>query len=188
MEWRTIPSTETNHILCPLLDECVVVNLEDILIYSRDMKEHIEHLRRVFEILRGERFYVKLSTSDFALEKVQFLGHMVNSQRVHIDPKIIEAVHTWKTPENVKVLQQFLGFTNYYNKFVRQFAKIVVPLTNLLKKNTPDKWEPKHKEGVEQLKQALTSTPVLILPDPECDYVIEADASDQAVGAILKKD
>ncbi|GJP82565.1 hypothetical protein CLOP_g12808, partial [Closterium sp. NIES-67] len=158
---------EMNHILRPLLDECVVVYLDDILIYSRDMKQHVEHLRRVFEILRRERFYVKLPKSEFALEKVQFLGHMVSAQGVHVDPKKIEAVRTWKTPEN---------------------AKIAAPLTNQLKKNTPYKWEPKHQEAVEQLKQALTSAPVLILPDPEHDYVIETDASDQAVGAVLMQD
>ncbi|CAI7790022.1 unnamed protein product [Closterium sp. NIES-54] len=179
---------EMNHILRPLLDECVVVYLDDILIYSRDMKQHIEHLRRVFEILRREKFYVKISKSKFALKKVQFLGHMVSDQGVHVDPKKIEAVRTWKTPENVKELQQFLGFANYYNRFVPQYAKIATPLTNLLKKNTPFKWEDVHQQAMEQLKTALTSAPVLILPDTEKDYVIEADASDQAVGAVLMQD
>ncbi|GJP51416.1 hypothetical protein CLOM_g10581 [Closterium sp. NIES-68] len=89
---------------------------------------------------------------------------------------------------NVKELQQFLGFANYYNRFVPQYAKLAAPLTNLLKKNTAYKWETKRQEAVEQLKQALTSTPVLILPDPERDYVIQADASDQAVGAVLMQD
>ncbi|GJP30951.1 hypothetical protein CLOM_g7514 [Closterium sp. NIES-68] len=179
---------EMNHILRSLLDECVVVYLDDILIYSRDMKHHVEHLRLVLEILRRERFYIKLSKSEFALEKVQFLGHMVSAQGVHVDPKKIEAVRTWKTPENVKELLQLLGFANFYNRFVPQYAKIAAPLTNQLKKNTPYKWEPKHQEAVEQLKQALTSAPVLILPNPERDYVIEADASDQAVGAVLMQD
>ncbi|GJP78721.1 hypothetical protein CLOP_g8991, partial [Closterium sp. NIES-67] len=165
---------EMNHILRPLLDECVMVYLDDILIYSRDMKQHVEHLRHVFEILRRERFYVKLSKSEFALEKVQFLRHMVSAQGVHVDLKKTEA--------------QFLGFANYYNRFVPQHAKLAAPLTNLLKKNTPYKWEPKYQEAMEQLKQALTSAPVLILPDPECDYVIEADASDQAMGAVLMQD
>ncbi|GJP64605.1 hypothetical protein CLOP_g21580, partial [Closterium sp. NIES-67] len=179
---------EMNHILRPLLDECVVVFLDDILIYSRDMKQHVEHLRRVFEFLRRERFYVKQSKSEFALEKVHFLGHMVSAQGVHVDPKKIEAVRTWKMRENVKELQQFLGFANYYNRFVAQYAKLAAPLTNVLKKNTPYKWEPKHQDAMEQLKQALTSAPVLILPDPERDYVIEANASDQAVGAVLMQD
>ncbi|CAI7859919.1 unnamed protein product [Closterium sp. NIES-53] len=158
---------EMNHILRPLLDECVVVYLDDILIYSRDMKHHVEHLRRVFEILRREKFYVKLSKSEFSLKKVQFLGHMVSAQGVHVDPKKIEAIRTWKTPENVKELQQFLGFANYYNRFVPQYAKIATPLTNLLKKNTPFKWEDVHQQAMEQLKTALTSAPVLILPDLE---------------------
>ncbi|GJP83915.1 hypothetical protein CLOP_g14016 [Closterium sp. NIES-67] len=113
---------------------------------------------------------------------------MVSAQGVHVDPKKIEAVRTWKTPENVKELQQFLGFANYYNRFVPQYAKIAAPLTNLLTKNTPYTWEPKHQEAVEQLKQALTSAPVLILPDPKRDYVIEADANDQAVGAVFMQD
>ncbi|GJP81079.1 hypothetical protein CLOP_g11257 [Closterium sp. NIES-67] len=109
---------EMNHILRPLLDECVVVYLDDILIYSRGMQKHVEHLRRVFGILRQERFYVKLSKSDFALEKVQFLGHIVSAQGVHVDPKKIEAVRTWKTPDNMKELQQFIGFANYFNRFL----------------------------------------------------------------------
>ncbi|CAI5474289.1 unnamed protein product [Closterium sp. Yama58-4] len=177
-----------NHILRPLLDECVVVYLDDILIYSKNMKEHVEHLRKVFEILRKNKFYVKLSKSDFALKKVQFLGHMVSAEGVHVDPRKIEAVKKWKVPENVKELQQFLGFANYYNRFVPQYAKIAAPLTDLLKKDTPFKWGAPHQQAMEQLQTALTTAPVLILPDPEKDYVVEADASDQAVGAVLMQD
>ncbi|CAI7820955.1 unnamed protein product [Closterium sp. NIES-54] len=91
-----------NHILRPLLDECVVVYLDDILVYSKNMKEHVEHLRKFFEILRENKFYVKLSKSDFALKKVQFLGHMVSAEGVHVDPRKIEAVKKWKVSENVK--------------------------------------------------------------------------------------
>ncbi|GJP64616.1 hypothetical protein CLOP_g21590 [Closterium sp. NIES-67] len=98
----TMFQAEINHILRPLLDECVVVYLDDILVYLWDMQQHVEHLQRFFEILRRKPFYVKLSKSDFALEKVQFLGHIVSTQGVHIDPKKIEAVRMWKTPENVK--------------------------------------------------------------------------------------
>ncbi|CAI7801781.1 unnamed protein product, partial [Closterium sp. NIES-53] len=179
---------EMNHILRPLLDECVVVYLDDILIYSKNMKEHVEHLRKVFEILRKNKFYVKLSKSDFALKKVQFLGHMVSVEGVHVDPRKIKAVKKWKVSENVKELQQFLGFANYYNRFVPQYAKIAAPLTDLLKKDTPYKWGTPHQQAMEQLQTALTTAPVLILPDPEKDYVVEADASDQAVGAVLMQD
>ncbi|CAI7852042.1 unnamed protein product [Closterium sp. NIES-54] len=95
---------EMNHILWPLFDECVVEYLDDILIYSKNMKEHVEHLRKVFEILLKNKFYVKLSKSDFALKKVQFLGHMVSAEGVHVDPQKIEAVKRWKFPENMKEL------------------------------------------------------------------------------------
>ncbi|CAI7880334.1 unnamed protein product [Closterium sp. NIES-53] len=145
---------EMNHILRPLLDECVVVYLDDILIYSKNMKENVEHLRK----------------------------------GVHVDLRKIEAVKKWKLPENMKELQQFLGFTNYYNRFVPQYAKIAAPLTDLLKKDTPFKWDTPHQQAMEQLQTALTTPLVLILPDPEKNYVVEADASDQAVGAVLMQD
>ncbi|CAI7889727.1 unnamed protein product [Closterium sp. NIES-53] len=161
---------------------------DDILVYSKNMKEHVEQLRKVFEILRKNKFYVKLSKSDFALKKVQFLGHMVSAEGVHVDPRKIEAVKKWKVPENVKELQQFIGFAKYYNRFVPQYAKIAAPLTDLLKKDTPFKWDTPHQQAMEQLQTALTTAPVLILPDPEKDYVVEADASDQAVGAVLMQD
>ncbi|CAI7783821.1 unnamed protein product [Closterium sp. NIES-53] len=177
-----------NHILRPLLNECVVVYLDDILIYSKNMKEHVEHLRKVFEILRKNKFYVKLLKSDFALKKVQFLGHMVSAKGVHVDPQKIEAVKKWKIPENVKELQQFLGFANYYNRFAPQYSKIAAPLTNLQKKDTPYKWDTPHQQAMEQLQTALTTARVLILPDPDKDYVVEADASDQAVQAVLMQD
>ncbi|CAI7895737.1 unnamed protein product [Closterium sp. NIES-53] len=149
---------EMNHILRPLLDECVVVYLDDILIYSKNMKEHVEHLRKVFEILRKNKFYVKLSKSDFALKKAQFLGHMVSAEGVHVDPRKIESVKKWKVPENMKEFQQFLGFTNYFNRFVPQYAKIAAPLTDLLKKDTPFKWDTPHQQAMEQLQTALTKS------------------------------
>ncbi|GJP56846.1 hypothetical protein CLOM_g15896 [Closterium sp. NIES-68] len=178
---RNIPNQNEPYSM-PTLGRVHGGYLDDILIYSCDMKQYVEHLRRIFDILLRGHFYVKLSKGEFTLKKVQFLGHMMSAQGVHVDPKKIKVVLTWKTPENVKELQQFLGFANYYNRFVPQYAKIVAPLTNMLKMNTPYKWEPKHQEAVEKLKQAVTSAPVLILPDPERDYVIEADARDQAVG------
>ncbi|CAI7840285.1 unnamed protein product [Closterium sp. NIES-53] len=116
------------------------------------------------------------------------VGHMVSADGVHVDPRKIEAVKKWKVLENVKELQQFLGFANYYNRFVPQYAKIAAPLTDLLKKDTPFKWDTPHQQAMEQLQTALTTAPVLILPDPDTDYVVETDASDQAVGAVLMQD
>ncbi|CAI7903169.1 unnamed protein product [Closterium sp. NIES-54] len=177
-----------NHVLRPLMDERVVVYLDDILIYSKNIKEHMEHLRKVFEIMRKNKFYVKLSKSDFARKKVQFLRHMVSAEGIHVDPRKIEAVKKWKVMENVKELQQFLGFANYYNRFVPEYVKIAAPLTDLLKKDTPYKWDTSHQQTMEQLQTALTTVPVLILPDLDKYYVVEADANEQAVGAVLMQD
>ncbi|CAI5479908.1 unnamed protein product [Closterium sp. Yama58-4] len=163
---------EMNHILRPLLDECVVVYLDDILIYSKNMKEQVENLREVFEILPKNKFYVKLSKSDFALKKVQFLGHMVSAEGIHVDSRKIKDVKKWKVPENMKELQHFIGFANYYYRFVPQYAKIAAPLTNLLKKDTPYKWDTPQQQAMEQLQTALTTAPVLILPDPNIDDVV----------------
>ncbi|GJP31256.1 hypothetical protein CLOM_g10370 [Closterium sp. NIES-68] len=125
-----------NHYLCSLLDAWGVVYLNDILIYLRDMKQHIEQLQYVFGyFFKWERFYIKLSKSEFALKKVQFQGHTVSAQGVHVDPKKIEAVRTRTTPQNVKKLWHFLGFTNSYNRSVPPHAKIAKPLKIMLKKN-----------------------------------------------------
>ncbi|CAI5479783.1 unnamed protein product [Closterium sp. Yama58-4] len=150
---------EMNHILRPLLDECVVVYLDDI---PRARGSSTEGVRDPAEkqVLR-EALKERLCTEEGAVS------------RAH---------------ENVKELQQFMGFANYYNRFVPQYAKIAAPLTDLLKKDTPFKWGAPHQQAMEQLQTALTTAPVLILPDPEKDYVVEADASDQAVGAVLMQD
>ncbi|CAI7858112.1 unnamed protein product [Closterium sp. NIES-54] len=103
---------EMDHILQPLLDVCVVVYQDDILIYSKNMKEHVEHLQKVFEILQENKLCVKLSKSDFALNKVHFFGHMVSAEGVHVDPRKTKDVKMWKFPENVKELHQFIGFAN----------------------------------------------------------------------------
>ncbi|CAI7879822.1 unnamed protein product [Closterium sp. NIES-53] len=179
---------EINHILRPLLVECVVVYLDDILIYSKNMKDHVEQLRKPFKIMWRNTFYMKPSKSDFALKKMQFLRHMVSAEVVNVDPRKIEAVKKWKVLENVKDLQQFRGFINYYKRFIPQYAKIATPLTNLLKKDTPFTWDTPQQQAMEQLQTALTIAQVLILPDQDKDYVVEADASDQAVGAVLMQD
>ncbi|CAI5485195.1 unnamed protein product [Closterium sp. Yama58-4] len=138
---------EMNHIVRPMMGEYVVVYLDDILIYSKN-NERVEHLGRVLEIRQKNKFYVKLSKSDFALKKVQFLGHMLSAEGIQVDPRTIKAVKKWKVPGYVKELQQFLGFANYYNRFVPQYAKITAPLIDLLKKDTPFKWDTPHQQAM----------------------------------------
>jgi hypothetical protein len=110
-----------NRVCKPYLDKFVIVFIDDILIYSRNEKEHTIHLRTILELLRRERLYAKFLKCDFWIHTVQFLGHIVNSQGIHVDPAKIEAVKDWASPTNPTEIRQFLGLADYYQRFIEGF-------------------------------------------------------------------
>lgn len=110
-----------NRVCKPYLDKFLIVFIDDILIYSRDEKEHTEHLRTILELLKKERLYAKFPKCDFWIHTVQFLGHIVNSQGIHVDPAKIEAVKYWASPTNPTEIRQFLGLVGYYRRFIEGF-------------------------------------------------------------------
>ena len=120
-----------NRVYKPYLDKFVIVFIDDILIYSLNKEEHVERLRIILELLKKENLYGKFSKCDFWISTVQFLGHIINSQGIHVDPAKIEAVKGWTSPTNPTEIRQFLGLAGYYRRFIEDFSKIAKPLTEL---------------------------------------------------------
>ncbi|GJT56263.1 putative reverse transcriptase domain-containing protein [Tanacetum coccineum] len=130
-----------NRVCKPYLDKFVIVFIDDILIYSRNEEEHANHLRIILELLRKEKLYAKFSKCDFWIRMVQFLGHLIDSQGLHVDPAKIEAVKNWASPTTPTKVHQFLGLAGYYRRFIQGFSKIAKPLTKLTQKNKKYIWE-----------------------------------------------
>ncbi|KAJ9522563.1 hypothetical protein QJQ45_008332 [Haematococcus lacustris] len=151
-----------NDILHDLLDDCVLVYLVDILIFSRTPQEHTAHLRRVLDLLRKHKLYAKLSKCEFGMDQTNFLGHIISASGIACDPAKIAAVQSWPTPTTVHEVRSFLGLANYYRRFAQQSA-------------------------FDALKQALITTPVLIAPDPSQPYTLRCDASTVGIGAVLSQ-
>jgi hypothetical protein len=129
--------------------------------------------------------YAKFSKCDFWLEEVAFLGHVLTAEGVAIDPAKIEAVKEWEQPRNVTDICSFLGLAGYYRRFIENFSKIAKPMTNLLKKTNEFEWTPECEHSFQTLKQKLTTTHVLALPDIQKDFVVYCDASRQGLGYVL---
>ncbi|GJX93872.1 putative reverse transcriptase domain-containing protein [Tanacetum coccineum] len=120
-----------NRVCKPYLDKFVIVFIDDILIYSRNKEEHANHLRIILELLKKEKLYAKFSKCDFWIRIVQFLGHLIDSQGLHVDPAKIEAVKNWTSPTTPTEIRQFLGLVGYYRRFIKDFSKIAKSLTEL---------------------------------------------------------
>nr|GFB54676.1 putative reverse transcriptase domain-containing protein [Tanacetum cinerariifolium] len=123
-----------NQVCKPYLDKFMIVFIDDILIYSKDEKEHEEHLKVILELLKKEELYAKFSKCEFRILKVQFLGHVIDSQGIHVDPAKIEFVKDWASPKSPTEIRQFLGLARYYRRFIEGFSKIAKPMTKLTQK------------------------------------------------------
>ncbi|WVZ97649.1 hypothetical protein U9M48_043165 [Paspalum notatum var. saurae] len=177
-----------NLILKEELDQFVVVFTDDILIYSKTYEEHGKHLRVVLEKLRKNQLFGKFNKCEFLLEKVALLGHVFTVEGVLVDPNKIEAVSNWKTPRNVTEIRSFLGLAKYYRRFIENFSKIAKPMTDQLKDKVLFEWNDKCEKSFRCLKDKLTTTPVLTLPDLQKDFVVYCDASRQGLGCVLMQD
>ena len=132
-----------NRVFKPYLDKVMAVFIDDILIYLRTPDEHTHHLRVALDVLRMNESYAKFSKCEFWLEKVAFLGHVVSSEGVSVDPQKIEVVTNWPRPKNPTEVRSFLSLAGYYRRFVQDFSKIATPLTNLTRKVTKYEWTEK---------------------------------------------
>ncbi|GJW33902.1 reverse transcriptase domain-containing protein [Tanacetum coccineum] len=174
-----------NRVCKPYLDKFVIVFIDDILIYSKSEEEHEAHLKTILDLLKKEKLYAKFSKCEFWLQEVQFLGHVVNRDGIHVDPSKVESVKNWKTPESSTEIRSFLGLAGYYRRFIENFSKIAKPLTLLTQKNKTYVWGDKQDEAFQILKEKLCNAPVLALPDGPDDFVVYCDASKQGFGCVL---
>ncbi|GJS50412.1 putative reverse transcriptase domain-containing protein [Tanacetum coccineum] len=174
-----------NRVCKPYLDKFVIVFIDDILIYSRNKKEHEEHLKTILELLKKEELYPKFSKFEFWINTVKFLGHVIDSSGIHVDPATIEAVKNWASPTTPSEIFQFLGLAGYYRRFIEGFSKIAKPMTELTQKNQKFDWGEEHEEAFQLLKQKLCAAPILALPEGSEDFVVYCDASIKGLGAVL---
>nr|GFB03124.1 putative reverse transcriptase domain-containing protein [Tanacetum cinerariifolium] len=146
-----------NRVCKPYLDKFMIVFIDDILIYSKDEKEHEEHLKAILELLKKEELYAKFSKCEFWIPKVQFLGHVIDSQ----------------------------GLAGYYRRFIEGFSKIAKPMTKLTQKKVKFEWGDKQEATFQLLKQKLCSAPIFALPEGSKDFIAYCDASNKGLGVVL---
>nr|GFA70533.1 putative reverse transcriptase domain-containing protein [Tanacetum cinerariifolium] len=148
-------------------------------------KEHEEHLRTIMKLLKKEELYAKFSKCEFRIPKVQFLGHMINSEGIHMDPAKIKSIKDWVSPKLPTEICQFLGLGGYYRRFIEGFSKIAKPITKLTQKKIKFEWGNKQEASFQLLKQKLCSAPILALPEGSEDFVAYCDTSIKGLGIVL---
>jgi RNase H-like domain found in reverse transcriptase/Reverse transcriptase (RNA-dependent DNA polymerase)/Integrase zinc binding domain/Chromo (CHRromatin Organisation MOdifier) domain/Aspartyl protease len=174
-----------NNVLAECLDIFAVVYLDDILIYSKNYKEHVKHVHRVLTMLREANLLLKPEKCEFHVKETEFLGHIVSVDGIKMSQEKVRAVLDWPPPKTVTEVQSFLGFANYYRRFIRNYAAKTSTLSELTKKEIPFEWTKERQDTFEGLKAAFVSAPILIVHDPEKESTVETDASDKAIGAQL---
>ncbi|GJZ98254.1 putative reverse transcriptase domain-containing protein [Tanacetum coccineum] len=169
----------------PYLDKFVIVFIDDILIYSHDEKEHEEHLKTILKLLKKEELYAKIFKCEFWIHMVKFLGHVIDSSGIHVDPTKIEAVKNWASPTTPSEIRQFLGLAGYYRRFIEGFSKIAKPMTKLTQKDRKFDWGKEQEMAFQLLKQNLCVAPILALLEGSDDFVVYCDVSIKGLGAVL---
>ncbi|KAJ9505128.1 hypothetical protein QJQ45_020265, partial [Haematococcus lacustris] len=181
-----------NDAFAPVLGKCALVYLDDILVMSKSLPEHLQHLRLVFDLLRKNKLYAKMSKCEFMQLTLRFLGHVISAGAISVDPDKVRAIVDWPVPSSLTQLQSFLGAANFVRKFVHNFSAISAPLTDLCGKLSATfpwhSWPDHERLAFYELKAAVANVPMLRLPDHTQPFQVYCDASLQGVGAVLMQD
>jgi transcription antitermination factor NusG len=176
-----------NEVFRDLVDKGVIIYMDDIAVYSKTKNEHLRLLSEVFERLKKNRLFVKLSKCEFMKSSIEFLGHNISDQGVRMLADKVKSINEWPTPRNEKHVASFLGLLGYYRRFIKDFSRVSLPLSELAKEKVKFTWGPDQEESFQKLKQIVTSDQVLVLPDYDKQFVVTTDASGYAVGASLQQ-
>jgi len=174
-------------LMAGLAYEVCLVYLADVIVFSSSVEEHIKRLRLVLSKQRDAGLKLKPSKCSLLQKQVSFLGHVVSGEGIRTDPEKVRVVADWPVPVNLREVRSFVGLCSYYRRFVKDFARISSPLHALTRKNASFHWSEGCQEAFEELKCALTSAPILAMPDDESTFILDTDASHSAIGAVLSQ-
>ncbi|KAL0154784.1 hypothetical protein M9458_049047, partial [Cirrhinus mrigala] len=177
-----------NDVFRDMLNRWVIIYIDDILIYSDSFQEHVKHVRSVLQRLVQHQLYAKLEKCEFHLTKISFLGYIISPEGVAMDDSKVRAVVNWPQPATIKELQHFLGFANFYRRFIRNFSSITAPLTTMIKGGRQRfTWTPPAITAFQELKNRFTTAPILHHPDPDLEFIVEVDTSNTGIGPVLSQ-
>nr|XP_023655862.1 uncharacterized protein LOC111837765 [Paramormyrops kingsleyae] len=177
-----------NDIFQDVLHRFVITYIDDILIYSDNEAQHVTHVQQVLQRLADHHLYVKGEKCEFHRSTIKFLGYLIRPGEVAMDPSKIQGIREWPQPKTIKELERFLGFANFYRRFIRGFSAVAAPLTNLLRGGTKRlAWSEDATQAFTALKERFCTAPVLQQPDPNEPFIVEVDASEVGIGAVLSQ-
>ncbi|CAB4420776.1 unnamed protein product [Rhizophagus irregularis] len=174
-------------VLKEYIGEFVVVYIDDIMIYSKNFEEHLQHIEKVLRKMRETNLTLKLKKCKFGERNIEFLGHIVGKDGLQPDVKKVETINKIKPPQTIREVRSFLGLCSYYRKFIKNYSKIAKPITKLIKKDEEFRWGQEQQNAFKILKEKLTQKPILAHPDFEKEFILLTDASAEGLGAILSK-
>jgi hypothetical protein len=174
-----------NNLLQPVIHKCALVYLDDVIIYSRTIEDHMRHIQCVLNLLREGGLKIKLSKCLFLQKAVKYLGHIISEDGLRPDPKLTEAIRNYPTPQNKNHVKSFLGLSGYYRKFIWDYANKARALTILTRQKEEFRWGPEEENAFQFLKNCLLENPILRFPDFDLEFIVQTDASGFAVGSVL---
>ena len=172
------PSTfmRLNHALHAFISRFVVVYFDDILVYSKNLDEHINHLHCVLAVLRKEKLYANLKKCSFCMDKIVFLSYVVSAKGIEVNEEKVKTIKEWSTPKSITEVRNFHGLSSFYRRFVKNFSTLAAPLTEIVKISVGFKWGSEQNRAFIEIKERLCGAPLLALPDFSKTFEIECDA------------